>query len=123
MGDIFQASKMGRRDEVEILLNSGIDANVKDENGNTPLHYAAINNYVLLSQLLLDYGADPRIDNQAGQTPYGLAKLVRNEELEDLLNRYWETFDDRFQPAVYDPSTRRYSIPSTRRYSGWYSNI
>lgn len=48
--------------------------NEQDNNGNTPLHYAA-KTYTAFTSNLLDAGADPRIKNNKGNTP--LHHLIR----------------------------------------------
>jgi ankyrin repeat protein len=43
---------------VELLLDGGADANVKDEKGETPLHKAASGGHLEVAKLLLDHGAE-----------------------------------------------------------------
>ena len=69
-----------RREEVENLLNKGMNPNIKGYNGNTSLHWAFMKkegvrdemlrkSYEEIIQLLLKYGADPSIKNDDGKTP------------------------------------------------------
>merc|ERR1712118_210639 len=65
------------RGHVEILqlllvgakeLNKADCVNVKDANGDTPLHFAVMSEHEAASRLLLSYGADPDIENADGET-------------------------------------------------------
>jgi ankyrin repeat protein len=37
-----------------MIINKGIDVNILDFDGNTPLHYACINNVYTVAQLLIE---------------------------------------------------------------------
>jgi len=54
---------------VELLLKKGADPNIKNEDGDTPLHIAAINAYDRIVELMLDFQADPNRTNRDGDTP------------------------------------------------------
>jgi ankyrin repeat protein len=62
---------------VAMLLDHGADINGVDNNGDTAMHGAAINNYPRVVNLLAERGADPRIwnnPNKAGRTPLFIAE-------------------------------------------------
>lgn len=59
---------------VNFLLRQGAKVNVKDDNGDTPLHYAARHKSPIYAAILLDSGADNTIKNNQGVTPAELAK-------------------------------------------------
>jgi ankyrin repeat protein len=67
--DIATVAAHGKTDELIRLLQSGRDANVPDDNGETALHYAAQLGDQQMVQALLYYKAavDPR--DQFGNTP------------------------------------------------------
>ncbi|KAI8169332.1 hypothetical protein K4K49_000699 [Colletotrichum sp. SAR 10_70] len=72
---LHQATAYGNEDIIQLLIDEmGVCPNVRDEDGNTPLHYLA-NMDVPRSvgqkalQLLLDRGADPTLQNADGLTP------------------------------------------------------
>lgn len=54
--------------------------NLVNTEGNTPLHWAALNSHVNLVRLLLEHGADINIKNNADQTPFDEA--VANEKFD-----------------------------------------
>lgn len=83
------ASSDDRRSEVvKILLNNGIDVDVKDEDGFTPLHIAALRNNFGFVNILLDNGAN--IDAEANDGSTALHCSTENnspETLKVLLDR------------------------------------
>lgn len=44
----------GQYDMIELLLEKGADPNIKDKNGNTPLHWCG---HIDIVELLISYGA------------------------------------------------------------------
>jgi len=70
---LHQAALRGSAEEVERLLNSGADPNVRDVFGRTPLHYAAARNHKAVAELLLKHGADPNAKDDGRVTPLDLA--------------------------------------------------
>lgn len=60
--------------QAQYLLDKGVDVNMRDSYGNTPLHYAAeklrgMDEEGEIVAVLLKYGADPEALNIAGKTP------------------------------------------------------
>ena len=54
---------------VTLLLTYNVDVNVKNEEGITPLIYAAVQTNPQVTQQLLDHGANPLVTLQQGETP------------------------------------------------------
>jgi ankyrin repeat protein len=54
---------------VEYLVDHGADVNAKNENGETPLHYAASNGHLPIVQYLVQHGANMNIGTWKGETP------------------------------------------------------
>jgi uncharacterized protein len=51
------------------LLAAGADVNATDDEGSTPLHFAAQDDSAVVVQLLLDAGADVNVVDSKGETP------------------------------------------------------
>jgi ankyrin repeat protein len=66
------------KEETLILLQDGADPNVKDDDGQTPLHISGPE----IAQLLIKYGADVNARDRLGRTPLHYAK---NPDLARLL--------------------------------------
>ena len=94
---------------IPALLTAGADLNMRDEDGNTPLHLAG--SYVNQNErhagdaiaALLDAGADPTVRNAAGETPWDRAR--DNDALRQS-DGYWRLNDARFEEPREDSSRR-----------------
>jgi ankyrin repeat protein len=64
--DIHEAARTGNIEAVKQHLAAGTDVNVKDEVGDTPLHYAATK---AVAELLIAKGADLNAKNILGLSP------------------------------------------------------
>ncbi|KAI8928580.1 ankyrin repeat-containing domain protein [Entophlyctis helioformis] len=70
-------------DLARLLLDSGAQIDVQDDNGQTALHYAAIVESADMVRLLVGRGARPDIADHDGATPAELApSLMRLPSLE-----------------------------------------
>lgn len=70
---LLDALEKGRLDVVEILLNNGLNPNVKDKNGIVPLFYAVSYKDIPSIKLLLSYGADINAKAPNGKTVLSIA--------------------------------------------------
>ena len=72
---LFDAVVTGDLAEVKrLVVSCGVDPNVKDNDGRTPLHRAAKRGHVDIVKLLLEHGANPNIqENKYGYTPLHVA--------------------------------------------------
>lgn len=68
---LLWASSFGRATLVKLLIDSGADVAVKDENGNSALHLAK---NAEVASLLMLAGADIHAINKNGETPAAMAK-------------------------------------------------
>ena len=59
---------LGDEDAVREWLKAGADPNVRDKDGNTPLHLAVSGQAIDLVELLLDARANPNVQNSQGNT-------------------------------------------------------
>jgi len=80
-----------RAREVEPLLNLGVDPNLRDEEGLTPLHRALMHNDLYNAEvvdLLLRRGADPNVRGRDGNTPLHLAAEFNRVQAVALLLKH-----------------------------------
>jgi ankyrin repeat protein len=71
--------------EMEAALSEGIDVDVRDKLGETPLHVAAVMGYKEASTLLIESGADVNAQDERGLTPLHAAAWMGHEEIVALL--------------------------------------
>ncbi len=85
--DLHTAAAKGDVECVRELLKRGMNPNIKDRRGWTPLHYAVKAGHYDIVWLLLDYGANPntRVGDGTGVTPLHLAVRNQNYDIAKLL--------------------------------------
>ena len=78
-----------RTEIVKLLLDHGADVNATQADDFTPLHEAAQNGMLDVTQWLLDRGAqiNPRLSS-SGKTPLALASEHQHEAVAELLMRH-----------------------------------
>lgn len=69
MGNVWTAAADNKVSVIEEFLNNGGDANIKDENGYTPIHAAASYGHLDLVKMLLEKGGNINIQDNEGDTP------------------------------------------------------
>lgn len=79
---VYWAS-LGDMEQVQQLLNDGVDPNQADEEGYSTLHAAAENDNLVVLQLLIQYGAT---QSSSGEyTALQLAEMAGNTEIVEFL--------------------------------------
>ncbi|UTE77466.1 ankyrin repeat domain-containing protein [Rossellomorea sp. KS-H15a] len=81
----------GDIEKVKGILADNYNVNQKNDEGETALHFAALYEKPVLSELLLSSGADATIKNNSGETPIHLA--VRYGEFDTIEAIYDHNFD------------------------------
>ena len=66
---LFQAVKNRDVEMVRVILAQGIDPDVRDSKGRTPLMLAAYLGYPDIARILLEKGADVNAKDNKGRTP------------------------------------------------------
>mmetsp|Transcript_38752 Transcript_38752/g.52600 ORF Transcript_38752/g.52600 Transcript_38752/m.52600 type:complete len:143 (-) Transcript_38752:157-585(-) len=75
---LLKAARHNSKDEIlQLLLKNGAKPDIADEEGNTPLHFAAIRGTKEVAKFLMNLGANPYARNNQGLVPYEVA--TRNE--------------------------------------------
>jgi cytohesin len=91
---LAKASRLGDLKSAETLVSSGVDPNLPDQYGRTPLYYAALFNRNDVAALLLAHRADPNIQAHSGtpgtglgfpQTPLQIAASMSNLHMASML--------------------------------------
>lgn len=73
--EIIAAITNGRSPNMQAVLDAGADANWKDSNGRTFLHFAALNGRADIVDILLKKGAVADIYDHMGETPADAARI------------------------------------------------
>jgi ankyrin repeat protein len=76
------------RDSLKFLVDRGADVNLKDKNGDAPLHIAVRNDHLQLTKRLLDQGADVNLPGAEGRTPLEIAQTNGNRYISRELERF-----------------------------------
>lgn len=82
---LFQRVQENNASEVEKLIKSGADVNVKDGKGNASLHYAAFLGFVDIARKLIDAGAQVDALGQNSMVPLQFAVAKNHAEVVKLL--------------------------------------
>ncbi len=85
---LIVAAKLGKNKIAESVLNEGIDINIKDENGMTPLMWAAYHCNLNTVGFLLNKGADVNVKNESGYTALKLSEESLYPEIAELLKEH-----------------------------------
>lgn len=67
---LITATVFGKTEIAKLLIDTGVDLGVKNNDGSTALHTAAFFCQPEIVQMLLQKGADKNLRNNYGQTPY-----------------------------------------------------
>jgi len=83
---VLQAAAAGDINQVKTLLSQGVDINVKDDGGLTPLHHAIKEGHMELARFLIDHGADLEAkERKWDYTPLLYAVQFGNTEIVEVL--------------------------------------
>ena len=81
-------SKVNEQKIMKILLEYGANPNLKDANGQTPLHLAIADDKIEIVKLLLEYLVDYNSKDNSGNIPLTLAIKKNRIEIVELLLQY-----------------------------------
>ncbi len=89
---IHDAARDNNIEALKQHLEAGIDVNVKDKFGDTPLHKAALNGHKVIAELLIEKGANVNVTiasgHLRGQSALDFASALKSTELADLLRKH-----------------------------------
>jgi uncharacterized protein len=124
MGDmsLIDAVKAGDYAIAEALIKGGADVNQQDEQGWTPLNFAAGKGSLSLVKLLVEHGADIFKVGRDRRTPYDIALAAGRVSVA----RYLREAEDRYPgEKVARPETeycKAYHLGDLRNYHKWGDN-
>ena len=84
---LIDAVKTGQLAKVEEALNAGADLQQQDEQGWTPLNWAAGKGAAEIVSLLLNRGADVFRTGRDQRTPYKIALAAKHTDVARLLKK------------------------------------
>jgi hypothetical protein len=85
---IFNAIRYNKSDIVALLLKSGIDPNLRNQDDYTPLIDAVIHNHIEIIRLLLKEGVNPNLKSFAGKNALDYAHEIEDSDIIKLLESY-----------------------------------
>jgi ankyrin repeat protein len=89
--ELFKAAKTNDIQTLKILLGQGVNINIKDKKGMTPLMWAAYYCHFNIVELLLDNGANVNIKNNFGETAFYIVDHELYPEIGELLIEHGST--------------------------------
>jgi ankyrin repeat protein len=81
---VFEAVKTGEIENLRFYLMDGADPDMRNTQGSTLLHIAAIEGQKECAQLLLDFGADPSLTDARGHTAGDIVRAKENAAAEEI---------------------------------------
>lgn len=76
------------KDVVESLLANASEVNVRDDDGDTPLHWAALFDQKAVAELLIASRAEVNAKDKERNTPLRLALIYKHYGMADLLHQH-----------------------------------
>lgn len=116
---LIEAVKLGDAATVEGLLGTDADVNQQDEQGWTPLNWAAGRGDSALVSLLVDKGADVFKVGRDLRTPYDIALSAGHVEVVKLLKDAEEKAGGGSAQRPGRKFCKAYSLSALRQFPGW----
>ena len=118
---LIEAVKSGDLGRVEQALSSGADVNQGDDQGWTPLNFAAGKGDLAMVELLIKKGADPFQVGRDSRTPYMIALAAGRVEVVKYLREVEDKTDpekaESFRPER--KYCKAYHLKGLREFPGW----
>jgi ankyrin repeat protein len=121
MGDLqlIKAVKDGDMATVKEMIKSGVDINQQDDNGWTPLNWAAGNGDIDTVKLLVENGADVFKVGRDQRTPYMIALAASRVEVVKFLREAEENYVGEKRQLTPRPYCKAYHLSDMRQFPGW----
>ena len=115
---LIDAVKTGQLAKVEEALNAGADIDQQDEQGWTPLNWAAGKGSAEIVSLLLNRGADVFRAGRDQRTPYKIALAAKHTDVARLLKKAESGANGAGGDSSRDYA-RAYLLGELRKFSDW----
>jgi len=116
---LMLALSEGYLDRARDLLRHGAKVNVQDEQGWTPLNWAAGSGSVEIVGLLLNRGADVFRTGQDQRTPYMIAVAAKHIDVARLLKKAEQAVNGASGDSTSRDYARAYLLGELRKFSDW----
>ena len=116
---LIDAVKTGQPGKVEEALNAGADIHQQDEQGWTPLNWAAGKGSVEMVSLLLDRGADVFQTGRDQRTPYKIALAAKHTDVARLLKKAEQAVNGASRDSTSRDYAGAYLLGELRKFSDW----
>ena len=116
---LIDAVKTGQLAKVAEALNAGADIHQQDEQGWTPLNWAAGKGSVEIVDLLLNRGADVFRTGRDQRTPYKIAVAAKHTDVARLLKKAEQAVNGASGDSTSRDYARAYLLGELRKFSGW----
>lgn len=116
---LIDAVKTGALAKAEEVLNSGADIHQQDEQGWTPLNWAAGRGDVDMVKLLLDRGADVFRVGRDQRTAYKISLAARHIDVARLLKEKEQASNETSGDSSPRNYAKGYLLGDLRKFSGW----
>ena len=116
---LIDAVKTGELAKVEEALNSGSDIHQQDEQGWTPLNWAAGRGDLDIVKLLLDRGADVFRAGRDQRTAYKISLAARHTGVARLLKEKEKASNEMSADSSPRNYVKGYLLCDLRKFSGW----
>lgn len=116
---VIEAVKAGNGAAVEELLGSGADVNQEDEQGWTPLHWAAGKGDLHTIRMLVERGADVSKVGRDLRTPYQIVLAAGHAEAAQFLREAEAKAGVGASSERERKYVKAYPLEDLRKYDGW----
>jgi uncharacterized protein len=116
---LIDAVNTGQLAKVEEALNAGVDIHQQDEQGWTPLNWAAGRGRVEIVSLLLNRGADVFRMGRDQRTPYQIALAAKHTDVARLLKEAEQAVNGASGDSTSRSYARAYLLGELRKFSDW----
>lgn len=117
---LIDAVKTGQPAKVEEALNAGADINQQDEQGWTPLTWAAGKGSVEIVSLLLSRGADVSQTGRDQRTPYKIALAAKHLDVARRLKEAEQAVNGASGDSTSRDYARAYLLRELRQFRDWH---